>query len=38
MTLDAYAAAVDTAILALLLAWSALDRWQIYFGRRSREK
>jgi len=31
MTVDHYTAAVDTAILLLLLVWSWLDRHNIYF-------
>lgn len=31
MTVDHYIAAVDTAILALLLVWAWMDRHNIYF-------
>lgn len=34
MSVDHYTAAVDTAILVLLLAWAALDRFNIYFGNK----
>jgi len=33
MSVDTYTAVIDTAILALLLAWSYIDRNNIYFKK-----